>query len=41
MVAVPSNLVGKTVEAASLILQQAGLVPDVENYATGQDRCAP
>jgi len=35
LVAVPS-VVGLTVEAASLKLQQAGLVPDVENYAPGK-----
>ena len=36
MVAVPTGLVGKTVEQASQLLQQAGLVPDVENYAPGK-----
>jgi serine/threonine-protein kinase len=36
LVAVPNNLVGKTVEQASQILQAAGLIPDVENYAPGK-----
>jgi beta-lactam-binding protein with PASTA domain len=35
MVAVP-GVVGMTVEAASQRLQQAGLVPDVENYGPGK-----
>src|SRR5262245_27548650 len=36
LVAVPTDLIGKTVEAASQELQGLGLVPDVENYAPGK-----
>ena len=36
LVTIPSNVVGKTVEAASQQLQALGLVPDVENYGPGK-----
>ena len=36
LVAVPTGLVGATVEAASQKLQDVGLVPDVENYGPGK-----
>jgi beta-lactam-binding protein with PASTA domain/tRNA A-37 threonylcarbamoyl transferase component Bud32 len=36
MVAVPSNLVGMTVEQASQALRARGLVPDVKNYDEGK-----
>jgi eukaryotic-like serine/threonine-protein kinase len=36
LVTIPSDIVGKTVEAASQQLQALGLVPDVENYGPGK-----
>ena len=36
LVAIPNDLIGKSVEAASQELQALGLVPDVENYAPGK-----